>query len=538
MAAALYARVSTTKQAEKDLSIPDQLQQMRDWCSAAGYQVAQEYVEPGASATDDRRPIFQRMISDATADPPPYEVVVVHSLSRFFRDSIEFGLYERKLNRAGVKLLSITQQTSDDPSGEMARKIFSVFDEYQSKENSKHTLRAMRENARQGYWNGAPPPFGYRTYEVDAVGNKGRHKKKLSLDPSESSMVSRIFALYLHGSGGGTMGAKQIASFLNQRGLTLRGSEWTRGRVHEILSNRTYVGEFYFNRYVSKTRTLKPESEWIRVDVPPIIDAQRFEEVQRRKSSRSFEKIAPRIVNAPTLLVGLLKCGCCGAGMTLVTGKSGRYRYYKCNNRISKGIRNCTNPAVAMDKLDSAVLNMLADKVFSPERVRLIILNLKKQIRDAKENENREHLDLQRELGEVEASITRLYEAVEKGFLPLDASLKVRNQKLQARKEEIQQEIAGNKRLQIIPEIKDRQVDLFCKALRMKLMDRSSGFGKEYLRRLVSEIRLTGELAEITGSKAALTFALTQIKTGTSIEVPAFVPTWLPDLGSNQGPTD
>ena len=35
MAVALYARVSTTRQAEQDLSIPDQLQQMREWSLAA-----------------------------------------------------------------------------------------------------------------------------------------------------------------------------------------------------------------------------------------------------------------------------------------------------------------------------------------------------------------------------------------------------------------------------------------------------------------------------------------------------------------------
>ncbi len=29
----------------------------------------------------------------------------------------------------------------------MVRRLFSVFDEYQSKENGKHTLRAMNENA-------------------------------------------------------------------------------------------------------------------------------------------------------------------------------------------------------------------------------------------------------------------------------------------------------------------------------------------------------------------------------------------------------
>ena len=143
MAVALYARVSTVKQAEKDLSIPDQINQMRDWCVANGYIVAIEYIEAGASATDDRRPSFQQMIADATCESQPYEAVIVHSRSRFFRDMFEFLNYERRLKRANCKLISITQITSDDPAGEMESKIFSLFDEYQSKENGKHTLRAM-----------------------------------------------------------------------------------------------------------------------------------------------------------------------------------------------------------------------------------------------------------------------------------------------------------------------------------------------------------------------------------------------------------
>lgn len=44
--------------------------------------------------------------------------------------------------------------------------------------------------------------------------------------------------------------------------------------------------------------------------------------------------------------------------------------------------------------------------------------------------------------------------------------------------------------------------------------------------------------AEISGSKAVLAGAVAQMKTGTSLEVPAFVSAWLPDLGSNHGPTD
>ena len=131
MAVALYARVSTTRQAEKDLSIPDQLRQMRDWCKRNSFSVGKEYVEAGASATDDKRPAFQQMIGDATVKPAPFEAVIVHSQSRFFRDSLEFALYERRLTKAGVKLVSITQQTSDDSGGKMARQIFSMFDEYQ-----------------------------------------------------------------------------------------------------------------------------------------------------------------------------------------------------------------------------------------------------------------------------------------------------------------------------------------------------------------------------------------------------------------------
>jgi DNA invertase Pin-like site-specific DNA recombinase len=44
MAVALYARVSTTRQAENDLSIPDQLRRLREWAKANGHLVVKEYV--------------------------------------------------------------------------------------------------------------------------------------------------------------------------------------------------------------------------------------------------------------------------------------------------------------------------------------------------------------------------------------------------------------------------------------------------------------------------------------------------------------
>lgn len=349
MAVALYARVSTTKQAEKDLSIPDQLRQMRDWCKQRGFAVGAEYVEPGASATDDRRPVFQQMIAEATLEPSPFDAIIVHSRSRFFRDLYECLRYERTLKLAGVRVVSITQETSDDPAGEMASKLFSLFDEYSSKENGKHTLRAMQENARQGYSNGSRPPFGYCVVETEALGNKGRKKKRLAIDPAEAAVVKKIFDLYLSGLHGADMRAKNIAAHLNERGISRRGRRWTRTQVHCALSNATYAGTYRFNCHDARNRRQKPEAQWVTVPVEAIIDEATFAHATARRRSRAPAQVPPRIVGNPTLLTGILKCATCGAGMTLATGKSGRYRYYKCNTRSGQGRTLCTARSIPME---------------------------------------------------------------------------------------------------------------------------------------------------------------------------------------------
>jgi site-specific DNA recombinase len=58
--AALYLRVSTGRQADSDLSIPDQRRQAEAYCASRGWEIVADFVEPVVSATDDRRPEFQR----------------------------------------------------------------------------------------------------------------------------------------------------------------------------------------------------------------------------------------------------------------------------------------------------------------------------------------------------------------------------------------------------------------------------------------------------------------------------------------------
>src|SRR5580692_10495750 len=75
--AALYMRVSTGRQAEHDLSIPDQRSQLQSWCRGNGHPVVAEYVEAGASAGDDRRPSFQQMIERACDGEHAFDLIVV-----------------------------------------------------------------------------------------------------------------------------------------------------------------------------------------------------------------------------------------------------------------------------------------------------------------------------------------------------------------------------------------------------------------------------------------------------------------------------
>ncbi len=533
----IYARVSTGKQVEKDLSIPDQLRQLREWCKAQGHRLVSEYVEAGATATDDRRPVFQQMIADAGLSPPPFGVIVVHSLSRFFRDALEFGLYERKLKRSGVKVISITQQTGDDPSGEMARKLFSLFDEYQSKENAKHTLRAMKENARQGYWNGSRAPLGYHVIDVDVTGARGRNKRRLEVNPVEAETVRRIYDLYLHGLNGRSMGMKNIASHLNDLGITMRDQPWRMQKINQVLSNSVYAGEFYFNRTEYRTSKRKLPSEWVKVDAPLIIDKAVFDRVAARRHARQPAKIPGQQLATSALLVGIIKCGHCGAGMTQATGKSGRYRYYKCTTRMNKGVSRCTGRNLSRESTEQVVLNALADKVFTPTRVNIMLEEMRKRQTAACTTEDARYQQLLKELKEIDAGIARLYEAVEKGLLPLDSTLQERSQKLQARRQDVLVASAALRDKWNIPATKltPGHIAKFTQALRERLLDTSSGFGKAYVNLLLDEIRLDGNVLRIKGSYSALARAVTLSRQGKLEQVPSFIPEWRPHGDSNPG---
>ena len=117
----LYLRVSTGRQAEQDLSIPDQRTYFLPWCQSHGWRIVAEYVERGASAENDRRQEFQKMVEQASNGENAFDIVVVHSLSRFFRNAIRLEFDVRRLAKHGVRLPWITQELRDDLAQVMTR---------------------------------------------------------------------------------------------------------------------------------------------------------------------------------------------------------------------------------------------------------------------------------------------------------------------------------------------------------------------------------------------------------------------------------
>lgn len=228
MRVVLYARVSTQEQAEQDLSIPDQFRQLEEYCVRNRHEIVARFHDPGASATDDNRPGFQAMVKHVLDRDNHVERVLVLTTSRFFRDIVGARMYKDLLRRDGIQVVAITQEVSEGPGGELVEMIFEAIDQYESRINAFHTLRGMKENARQGNFNGSHAPFGYRVETLPG----DRPKRRLVVDQIEAEVVRLLFRGYVDGIDGKRMGTKALTEYLNQNGHLSRGDRpWTKMRV-------------------------------------------------------------------------------------------------------------------------------------------------------------------------------------------------------------------------------------------------------------------------------------------------------------------
>jgi site-specific DNA recombinase len=510
MRIAAYLRVSTTRQAEGDVSLPSQQHQIEMYCKSRGWEVAAIFVDAGASGTNPARTELTRMLDLACSSERPFDAIIVHSYSRLYRDLIGMETAAKRLQKAGVDLISATQPSGTEPTQQLVRQIVALFDQHTSVENAKNVTRAMRENAKQGFWNGATPPLGYTTVAAEQRGTK--IKKVLAIDEVEAELVRLIFDLYLKGDpAGGTppLGVTAIADWLNRRGhQTRKGSQFSVGPLHKLLTNPVYVGRGRYSIRNSATGGKHAKEEIIEFHVPAIIDQIQFEAVQQRLVDNNPRVTPPRVVTGPVLLTGLATCEHCGGGMTMSTGtsKSGKvYTYYACANRAQKGASVCKGNRIAMPHLDSIILDAVHDRILPPERIHILLDKLIARRATFAGNVDARLETLRAERTKIDSAISNLYRLAETGDLGIEEGLSARIQELRAQKTKIDATIArAEAQAAPVAQLQAEKVEIFSRTLKEKLRLADPVLRRNYLRSVVGRVIVGDERVMIVGSTHSL----------------------------------
>ena len=157
----IYARYSSHSQTEQ--SIEGQLKVCYEYAENNGYTVIGEYIDRAQSGRTDKRPEFQRMLSDS--EKHTFQGIIVYQLDRFARNRYDSAINKAKLKKNDVRVLSAKENISDDPSGHFVEGVLESMAEYYSKELSQKIQRGMNINADKCLSNGSNPGLGYYGYE-------------------------------------------------------------------------------------------------------------------------------------------------------------------------------------------------------------------------------------------------------------------------------------------------------------------------------------------------------------------------------------
>ena len=416
MRAVIYARYSTENQ--REASILDQVEVCRRYIANQGWQYADVYDDAAMSGSSQMRPGFQRMTLDAEARR--FDVVVCEAIDRLGRKLADVAAFYDRLQFAGVKIHALNvgavTQMHIGIMGTMAQMALTDIRD--------KVLRGQLGRARAGRIPGGlaygyaivPPPPG------------AKESGERVIIPVEAEIVSRVFREYAAGTS-----PEVIARVLNAEAVPGPGGRpWInttiRGQLDRgtgLLNNTLYIGLLSWNRcsYVKDPRTgrrvarVNATEKWELKAVPElrIIDQPLWEAVKARQKQVRVEmpKDGSLGLNATHrrqfLLSGLLECGCCGGGYTIV----GKDRY-GCATRRGKG--TCDNgQTILRQRIEARVLGALRTAMLTPERVETFIRSFAEEQAQAQRESGAHRARAERKLAGINQKLQGIVRAVENG---------------------------------------------------------------------------------------------------------------------------
>ena len=192
---------------------------------------------------------------------------------------------------------------------------------------------------------------------------------------------------------------------------------WQRNTINKILKNEMYTGAVVSGTtrkvsYKSKKCKRVPKEEWIIVPNmhEPIIQKEVFDEVQQLMKKRT----STRERKHDHRLKGLIRCGKCGATMTIkVDYRSSTNRInYICSKKNANKMY-CNNPLISANIIEKCVLDSLKKEcskiVLKENDLSSIAKKIEKEINSNSVDMKREKAKLEEELSKVDSSIDILY---------------------------------------------------------------------------------------------------------------------------------
>ena len=274
---AAYCRVSTGHE-EQQNSLKNQIEFYTEYIERNPYwRFVAVYYDTASGLQTTHRPGYQQMLKDCIRKK--IDLILVKSLSRFGRDTVETIKQIRRLKRMNIGVYIDTGGINTLTASDSIIDQLAALDQAESQFRSENIKFGIRHRMRNGKTLLNHTRFLGYTKGSDGV---------LQIVPEEAEIVRMIFELYVQGSG-----VRKIKKYLESHGIkTVTGkSEWSTSTIDRMLSNEKYVGQVLMQKsYVPDFLTGKKEKNRGQLEMylvenahEPIIDREIFERVQEMK---------------------------------------------------------------------------------------------------------------------------------------------------------------------------------------------------------------------------------------------------------------
>ena len=405
---AIYVRVSSDSQ-DVNNSIEAQIAECEEFAKRHNIIVVKIYIDEAESGLVSNRPQFQQMVHDATAKEKPFDVIIVWKFSRFSRfsrDKFDNAIYKSRLQKRGVRIISIKEPTDDSPAGQMMENMIESMDAFYSANLSQDVRRGQRQVAMRGYYPGNWAPYGYKIKKVQEEGDRAFHNTFVP-DPPYHDIVRRVFREAAIGRSN-----TETRDGLNADGIPApKGGKWSESTIHQMLHNLHYAGFIVWG--VSTKGQEPPVIAEGRHE--PIVSKEEFDQATQVLASKHRDVINPRQVSSEYMLTSMLRCGLCGEKLTGLYSKEARIRYYVCTERKHHAIAGCELPFVNVQKCDSEVLRVILDELLAPENLQTAIDLISKELSGPYEQQASTVSTLEGQIRKVQEQQERVMQAYEAG---------------------------------------------------------------------------------------------------------------------------